>query len=686
MRKKWWLYPLPDEIVCLWPLQILRLNLFEKWSSILIERASESSDNFVIVFSRARPYIGTKAKIEECRKWTVSDAYGDHPHYSISLRGICRVTIEDKIQAEIDGYGLLQGCVLNFEDWRESSIVESMRKKIANLSELKHQAHALVADFHRRYCQTKSWRTTIASCGPPPNEAHCSIERLSMWLCSVVQRAIDPDDILDFFESTSSPYRLQGALNLFKKKPPHTSHRQTDMRVMSTAEQRLLHHTGGLKEFSTACPSLSSLAVAACCDYQAEVSHCFVYLRQTALQSVISELCDRGTMNLKILQSLAGSSVTSISLSGAAVTDLWIKACYRFEKLQHLSLTACYNVSSQAIGEMPLNIARSLVSLTINRSKKINDTAISHLVRHMKKLRSLSVSGTWLSFDTLHQIKDLPALKEIDISSLPCVDDSLAAQLFSKTALRAIICDESKIKGEAAKALSSSSIEVLSLKLSPGVDNWCPVLKKLTRLVDLDLSLNYKVDDAVFQCIADNLPHLLFLNVARTSIEEVTGALTKLGSRGLLKALDMSSTQINDTVGNGLETITSLKSLSLAFTNVGSGLALFLKSARLRTLKLTGCEKFGTEGVHILSSLPNLQTSLNGLEIGGRLISNDVADDDYLPRLSSLESLQLWETNVGAIAAEQLKTKLKLELDDHAKNTQGTWIMMTARRLEDRWG
>lgn len=99
-----------------------------------------------------------------------------------------------------------------------------------------------------------------------------------------------------------------------------------------------------------------------------------------------------------------------------------------------------------------------------------------------------------------------------------------------------------------------------------------------------------------------------------------------------------------------------------------------------RVTQLTGCEGFGTEGMEILSDSPTMCANLISLDVGGRAVTSDCVR--HLRHLRALESLQLWETSVNTPAAQAISRETGLVNDDRMSCTAGTWIYLSAERME----
>lgn len=242
-------------------------------------------------------------------------------------------------------------------------------------------------------------------------------------------------------------------------------------------------------------------------------------------------------------------------------------------------------------------------------------------------------------------------------------------------------------RGGAALGRLGPSLTSLDLTFNPRIRDGS-FLRSLTRLIELDLSLNAWADDEVVGHIAARMPRLQNLALEKT---EVTDAgLAALGApdsalAGSLVHLDLSRTNVScgePSTHAALRRLSRLRDLLLAYCPVD----LWISSAlppHLERLKLSRALNFGNAAIEMLAHevLAGHAPPLRFLDLGSPFITDDaIASLQELalgkpPERPGLEALTLWHTKMTRAGAEALMASTGLHLDTSMNSSDGTFLM-----------
>jgi len=247
-----------------------------------------------------------------------------------------------------------------------------------------------------------------------------------------------------------------------------------------------------------------------------------------------------------------------------------------------------------------------------------------------------------------------------------------------KDALTTLIAELTRMTNLGAQFIGrQKNIQILNLSFNSLIGDW-GFLSELHCITDLNLSLNFQVDDAVVELIANNMPHLQHLWLSKTGITNASAPHFARLSK--LQLLSLGKDDVGDEVVEAVADLPQLHTLFLDYTGITSDAAFsIIKMKSLKNLKLTGCEGFADQGIMMLATEPNHCDSLIALNIGGSQITNECIT--ALQQLTALQSLQLWETNVTSVGAKRLIRPHRLIVDDQIRCQVGTWIFADPRRL-----
>lgn len=241
-------------------------------------------------------------------------------------------------------------------------------------------------------------------------------------------------------------------------------------------------------------------------------------------------------------------------------------------------------------------------------------------------------------------------------------------------------------RGGAALGRLGPSLTSLDLTFNPRMSDGS-FLRRLTRLIELDLSLNAWVDDEVVGHIATSMPRLQKLSLEKTEVTDV--GLAALGApdsalAGSLLHLDLSRTAVccEPTTHAALRRLSRLRDLLLAYCPID----LWISSAlppHLERLKLSRALNFGNAAIEMLAheALAGHAPPLRILDLGSPFITDDaIASLQELalgkpPERPGLEALTLWHTKMTRAGAEALMASTGLHLDTSMNSSDGTFLM-----------
>ena len=234
----------------------------------------------------------------------------------------------------------------------------------------------------------------------------------------------------------------------------------------------------------------------------------------------------------------------------------------------------------------------------------------------------------------------------------------------------------------ALKAIGTT-LAVLDLTFNPKISSG-DFLADLPRLTELDCSLNAWFDDKAAAVLAASAPPLRKLTLEKTDVTDAgVAALGELA--GSLEHLDLSRTAVclaTAESSSALESMTSLRSLFLAYTEVSAELAVHLPRA-LERLKLSRCIGFADEGLRLLAMKP--PPSLQQLDVGSPYITPLSLSALQTIAEAGLTSLTLWHCKIDRQAADRLMAAAGLVKDTSMRSTEGTYIMKRLPAMADSY-
>lgn len=310
------------------------------------------------------------------------------------------------------------------------------------------------------------------------------------------------------------------------------------------AQIRALQRHGGVKPL-VRCNNLQEACAKAACD---ALEHVLPALAAGSNSAVVQIVLDRanalGLVDDGVLRVLQGSAcVRSLHLIGNEVMNDWLQTGVlgTMRNLTELQLLSCFRLDDDTVSAVLATLPQ-LRLLSIDRCKKLGCPAIRDALPTLTSLRSFSVGGTRVGAESLALACDcLPALRELDVCSLSAFTDKIASAFFTSSTrgegLVTLLASSTRIGNEGAAALGTQQrLSTLNLAFNPRVSEWS-FLRSLTRLTDLDISLNYTVDDEAVAWVARSLPGLQYLNLAKTDISNAGAA--QLATLRELRVLDL---------------------------------------------------------------------------------------------------------------------------------------------------
>lgn len=266
----------------------------------------------------------------------------------------------------------------------------------------------------------------------------------------------------------------------------------------------------------------------------------------------------------------------------------------------------------QRIDQVP-RTACKLLSVDLRELNTIPSASIAQVLGPCKNLQILNVSGTSLSEKDLAVLGRLTMLQKLDLAKVPAASDLSLAPLAALTRLRSLNLSQNRaITGQIFSRLGNlAELEELNLSSSGVQIAALDAIGKLPKLVKLDLRSNVDINDAATERLGD-LKRFQELKLGRTFVGDATCA--RLAGAKQLVWLDLTGTKVTDAGVAHLAGIASLQNLELASTDVGD------------------------TSVSILNALP------------------------------ALKALDLQLTDVTTAAAQELKTKLGVNLKYSRRN------------------
>ena len=544
---------------------------------------------------------------------------------------------------------------------------------------------------------------------------------------ATTQWSEDVPDVM--FRMTSTPRRLRLALDIFRTLRPLRAATTVSAKVLENTPrtQRILARTGGLAPLPHPRTLQQVCEQAVCSDLLAAVSQQAVDVNGPAITAVLNCANERGLIDGAVLAALSEmypSATRAVHLVGGEVSadDLAPLSARKMVALEELRLLSCYRLTDDAVAAALAGVAEeNFRVLSFDRCKRLGDDALVACIPRFSALRHLSVAGTRVGPRTLSAAAThLKSLRELDVSSMHAFNDTVAKVALGPGAVyhpshtssskrvgggadTAGVCagtgtttergaadacvglaefsaTSTHLTNQGAAFLSAHrNLRLLNLSFCPRITDWS-FLSALTRLRELDLSLNYTLEDDAVALLARTLPRLEVLNLSKTGISDASAGA--LGTLSQLESLNLNRTNVGDAgLIEALPRLKNLRALQLSYCPVSDLLASALASSGappLRVLRLTGCA-FGTPGIATLAESPEVCARLRLLCLGHPSVTSACAS--HLGQLRALEQLQLWETSVSTDAAETIATLCGLVHDARMRCLAGTFLYLSAMRM-----
>lgn len=198
------------------------------------------------------------------------------------------------------------------------------------------------------------------------------------------------------------------------------------------------------------------------------------------------------TLTLEHCRLISKINVEQLDLSNSAITDEDLQYIGEMTNLTKLEITSCANISDEGVAYL-----RGLKNLdTIQLSKtRITDKSIDVLTP-LKRLRSLELFNTQVTDDGIAKLKALPIV-EIGLEGCPRITDNALKPLAAKGKLTHVNVSETNIS-----------------------DNGLICLRSCKNLNTLRAGECRNITDAAVTFVADNLPHLHYLDVSGTKVSK----------------------------------------------------------------------------------------------------------------------------------------------------------------------
>ena len=403
------------------------------------------------------------------------------------------------------------------------------------------------------------------------------------------------------------------------------------------------------------------------------------------------------------------SGLRILDLHKTPITDAGIEHLRGLKRLQVIKLSA-FRVAKKGfgVGDGAMAVLADLpeIQSIAGRLTKVTDLGLEHL-RRAESLRSLDLSGTQVSDAGMKHLADLPNLEHLSLSvydeGANITDEGLRTVGQLKR-LKTLSLSGTKITDDGLHYLSGlTSLEDLNIDKTKVTQAGLVHLKPLTALRDLrfyqtindegaanlaqlkslrKLTSNLDVTDKGLAELV-KLPHLESLSVGGDGVTDA--GLEHIARMTSLKHLEFQNCPITDKGLEKLVTLTNLEYLLLSGTRVsGDGLATLTKLPKLNSLSLN----FGKSYQDYHGDRPHLKhvgalEQLKTLTLdGGRLASEDLSELQELVNVRELTVSGWPVTDEGAMYLGGLISLTSLTIEDGALSDFGLKHLGNLRRLE----
>eukprot|EP00127_Corallochytrium_limacisporum_P006283 Clim_evm27s224 gene=Clim_evmTU27s224 len=625
----------------------------------------------------------------------------------IHMRGFKRIRLLGVQNEE----GSEMGLVEPFDDHK----LDDQQQKEAE--RLGRQLIYALDDFTRKFENNSMWRSILRRLPELPSSKQGT--DLSFWVASTLPPQVNSATRLQLFRGRDTCDRLRKVLDLFKAYPPVrqgtlrpetqpvrravarlgyrrpaeagnslNSSTVTEVanagRVFASLHTLLQDDVASVESSSSSSgsvltedivmrPPLSTL----CVDLVVRKPYEFIdrgdmsHLNARCAQMVVDRLAHSCELDLPILESFVKVGISSLSLVGSPVDCEWLAVIQQFTCLRKLDLSHSYTIESGDVSDC-LSCLSNLEFLSLERCKKIKDPALEP-VSSMTELKTLRVDGTLVTIKgVLKAIKNLKQLTYLDVTGIKITQDNMECLASAKfvPGLRDLFISGTSLNCQSASYMEAfRSLERLEMSFFPRVQDWS-FMACLSKVQDLDLSLNVNIDDQALGVVAREMPDLKHLILAKTDIS--SHGLEHLVDLDMLTTLDLSRCAIDDSCGPHLARITSVQVLSLSYTNVSDEIMPWLEPlSSLRSLKLTGLLELHDVGLYrLFRTAPQLVS----LDVGSRFITDHGLF--AIGNMNNLEVLQLWGTAISNEGATEICQRTSLVQVTNMTTTKGTFIFM----------
>jgi Leucine-rich repeat (LRR) protein len=233
------------------------------------------------------------------------------------------------------------------------------------------------------------------------------------------------------------------------------------------------------------------------------------------------------------------------------------------------------------------------------RASWVTDSDLASLAK-LSNLRRLDLSQTRITDHGLRQLKNAPAIEELDLRYAESITGEGISALKNWKHLKKLDLEGTKITDDTLQHLSGlSSLEALNIGYALVTDAGIEALTGLTNLKELTLGGN-KLTDAGLQPLRQ-MPGLTYLDLGGAQREDSGLWSLSLTQPGL----------------ESIATLTNLTRLRLTGILVGArALAILQGLPRMEALDLHNCARVGDDSIVILAGMPALRwVDLTGTQV-----------------------------------------------------------------------
>jgi Leucine-rich repeat (LRR) protein/uncharacterized GH25 family protein len=321
-----------------------------------------------------------------------------------------------------------------------------------------------------------------------------------------------------------------------------------------------------------------------------------------------------------------GKPVTRVDLSKCdKLTDADLKELKPLKKIRSLTLTGT-EVTDAGLKELKTLRILSFLNLT---GTHVTDAGLKQL-KGFKYLRRLELSDTEVTDDGLKELRDLKCLYDLELDSTRITDAGLK-ELRNLTNLSVLNLAHTKVTDAGLKELKGlkRELRVLLLAATKVSDAGLKEFKDLHNLQCLNLQAT-KVTDAGLKELKELKRELMVLLLGNTPVTDA--GLKHLKGMEKLETLELEATQVTDAGLKELKTLKSLQQLVLTDTRVtDAGLKEFKGLKKLQLLNLSGTQVTDA-GLKELKAMTNLRD----LNLAGTQVT-DAGEADLQKALPKVE-------------------------------------------------